>query len=65
MRFGSSKVRFADCVVDRDNLRALAALLESGEVKVVIDKVYPLADAGQAIDHMYGHRARGKVALTV
>jgi NADPH:quinone reductase-like Zn-dependent oxidoreductase len=65
MRFGSSKVRFADCVVDRDNLRALAALLESGEVKVVIDKVYPLADAGQAVDHMYGHRARGKVALTV
>jgi NADPH:quinone reductase-like Zn-dependent oxidoreductase len=65
MRFGSSKVRFADCVVDRDNLRALAALLESGEVKVVIDKVYPLADAGQAVAHMYGHRARGKVALTV
>jgi NADPH:quinone reductase-like Zn-dependent oxidoreductase len=65
MRFGSTKVRFANCVVDRDNLQTLAALLQSGEVKVVVDKVYPLAEAGQAVAHMYGHHARGKVAIFV
>jgi NADPH:quinone reductase-like Zn-dependent oxidoreductase len=65
MRFGSTKVRFVNCVVDRDNLQALAALLQSGEVKVVTDKVYPLAKAGQAVAHMYGHHARGKVAISV
>jgi NADPH:quinone reductase-like Zn-dependent oxidoreductase len=30
-----------DCVVNRENLQALTALLGSGDVKVVVDKVYP------------------------
>ena len=65
MRVRSTKVRFVKCVVSRDNLEALAALLHSGEVKVVIDHVYPLAEAGRAVAHMYGHHARGKVAISV
>ena len=52
-------------VVNHENLDALAALLESGDVKVVIDKVYPLDEAGNAVAHMLGHHARGKVAITV
>jgi NADPH:quinone reductase-like Zn-dependent oxidoreductase len=54
-----------NCVVNRENLEAIAALLESGEVKVVIDKVYPLAEAGTAVAHMLGHHARGKVVIAV
>jgi NADPH:quinone reductase-like Zn-dependent oxidoreductase len=65
MRFGSSKVRFVNCVVDRDNLQALAAVLQSGEVKVVIDEVYPLAEAGKAVAHMYGHHASGKIPIRI
>ncbi len=62
---GSTDVQFATCVVNRENLKALAALLESGEVKVVIDKVYPLSEAANAVAHMLGHHARGKVVIAV
>ncbi|HZA85720.1 MAG TPA: NAD(P)-dependent alcohol dehydrogenase [Acidimicrobiales bacterium] len=62
---GSTRVQFVTCEVNRDNLTALATLLESGDVKVVIDKAYPLSDAASAIGHMLGHHARGKVAIVV
>jgi NADPH:quinone reductase-like Zn-dependent oxidoreductase len=54
-----------DCVVNRENLQALTALLGSGDVKVVVDKVYPLTDAATAVAHMLGHHARGKVVIAV
>ncbi len=62
---GSTSVRFVTCVVNRENLEALATLLESGDVRIVIDKVYPLGDAGQAVAHMLAHHARGKVVIAV
>ena len=62
---GSTDVRFVSCVVNRENLAALATLLESGDVKVVIDKVYPLSEAANAVAHMLGHHAAGKVAIAV
>ena len=63
---GSTDVRFVSSwVVNRENLDALAALLESGDVKVVIDKVYPLSEAANAVAHMLGHHAVGKVAIAV
>jgi NADPH:quinone reductase-like Zn-dependent oxidoreductase len=62
---GSTNVQFVTCVVNRENLNALAALLESGDVKVVIDKVYPLSGAANAVAHMLGHHARGKVVIAV
>jgi NADPH:quinone reductase-like Zn-dependent oxidoreductase len=61
---GSRDVRFVRCVPSRENLDALAALLES-DAKVVIDTVYPLDEAGKAVAHMLGHRARGKIVLAV
>jgi NADPH:quinone reductase-like Zn-dependent oxidoreductase len=60
---GSTDVRAVRCVVNRENLEALAALLESGDVKVVIDKVYALSQAADAVAHMLGHHARGKVVV--
>ena len=62
---GSTDVRFAPCIVNRENLDALATLLESGDVTVVIDRVYPLDEAASAVAHMLGHRARGKVVIAV
>ena len=65
-RLSKTKVQFVkDWVVDRENLKALATLLESGDVKVIIDKVYPLDEAGNAVAHMFGHHARGKVVIAV
>jgi NADPH:quinone reductase-like Zn-dependent oxidoreductase len=62
---GSTDVQFVTLVADRENLNALAALLESGDIQVVIDKTYPLSEAANAVAHMLGHHARGKVAITV
>jgi NADPH:quinone reductase-like Zn-dependent oxidoreductase len=62
---GSTDVQFVRCVVNRENLGALAALLASGEVKVVIDQVCPLSEAADAVAHMLGHHARGKVVIAV
>jgi NADPH:quinone reductase-like Zn-dependent oxidoreductase len=65
MRIGSSNVKFAKCVVDRETLQGIAALLESGQVKVVTDRVYPLEQTGQAVAHMFGHHAKGNVVVSV
>ncbi len=63
---GSTDVQFVkDWVVNRENLDDLAALLESGDVKVVIDKTYLLSEAANAVAHMLGHHTRGKVAITL
>jgi NADPH:quinone reductase-like Zn-dependent oxidoreductase len=56
-------VRFTRCVVNRDNLTALADLLESGAVRVVIDRTYPLEEADGAVARMLSHRASGNVAI--
>ena len=65
MGLGSTDVKFVTCVVNHENLDALAALLVSGDVKVVIDKVYPLSEAANAVAHMLGHHARGQVVIAV
>ena len=62
---GSTDVRFVTCVVNRENLTGLATLLASGDVRVVVDRVYPLKEAGRAVARMFGHRARGKVVIAV
>lgn len=62
---GSTNVPFVTALVNRENLEALATLLESGDAKVVIDKVYPLGEAANAVAHMLGHHARGKVVIAV
>ncbi|MFJ4657444.1 NAD(P)-dependent alcohol dehydrogenase [Nocardia sp. NPDC088792] len=64
-RWGSTDVRTVTCVPNRDNLGALAALLVPGDLKVIIEKTYPLAEAAAAMAHMSSHRARGKIAITI
>jgi NADPH:quinone reductase-like Zn-dependent oxidoreductase len=65
MGLGPTNVKFVTIAVTRENLTALGRLLESGEVKVVIAKTYPLDQAAAAITHMLGHHPGGKVAITV
>lgn len=49
----------------RADLEAIAALLASGAVRVLIDRTYPLEQAGAAVAHMASRRARGKVVIQV
>lgn len=47
------------------NMEALTALIEAGQVKLVIDRIYPLRDARRAFRYLEEEHARGKVVLTV
>jgi NADPH:quinone reductase-like Zn-dependent oxidoreductase len=61
----STNVQLVTLEVNRENLEALAALLDSGAIKPVIDTLYPLSETASAVAHMLGHHARGKVAIAV
>jgi len=49
----------------RDDLQALADLMETGRVTPVIDRRYPFAEAAEAMRYLESGRARGKVVLTL
>jgi NADPH:quinone reductase-like Zn-dependent oxidoreductase len=64
MGLGHTKVRLVTPKVNRENLNALLRLLEPGEVRVVIDKTYPLDHAASAVAYVLEHHASGKIAIT-
>jgi NADPH:quinone reductase-like Zn-dependent oxidoreductase len=49
----------------QEAMRALADYLEAGQLTPVIDRVFPLAEAGQAIDYLAAGRPIGRIAITV
>jgi NADPH:quinone reductase-like Zn-dependent oxidoreductase len=49
----------------REDLQALAELIEAGEVTPVIDRTYPLIEAPDAIRYLERGHPRGKVVITV
>jgi NADPH:quinone reductase-like Zn-dependent oxidoreductase len=65
MGLGPVNVKLVSPAVNRENLAALRRLLETGEVKVVIARTYPLEQAAAAITHMLEHHPSGKIAITV
>lgn len=46
-------------------LDVMADLLESGKIKVVIDRIYPLEETPEAIRYVEAGRARGKVVVAI
>jgi NADPH:quinone reductase-like Zn-dependent oxidoreductase len=62
--FKSRQWRTIQFVPSRKNLEDIGALIQSGAVKVVIDRTYPLAHAGQAVAHMVSRRARGQIVIS-
>lgn len=49
----------------RERLSKLAELVDQGAIKVNIDKVFSLDEAGEALDYIHQSKHRGKVALKV
>ena len=47
------------------DLELLAGLMRDGKLKSVIDRRYPLEQAGAALDYIGSQRARGKVVVTI
>ena len=51
--------------VNKADLELLAGLAREGKLKSVIDRRYPLEEAGAALEYLGGGHARGKVVVTV
>jgi NADPH:quinone reductase-like Zn-dependent oxidoreductase len=49
----------------KEDLLALAELVEAGKVTPVIDRTYPLIEAPEAIRYLEQGHPRGKVVITV
>ncbi|HXV01368.1 MAG TPA: NADP-dependent oxidoreductase [Caulobacteraceae bacterium] len=50
---------------DGDQLRRIAALIDEGKVRVIIDRVFPLEEAAAAERHLEKDHVTGKVVLDV
>jgi NADPH:quinone reductase-like Zn-dependent oxidoreductase len=50
---------------DGEELRLIAKLVESGDIKPVIDRVFPLDRVGDALAYSESGRATGKVVIKV
>lgn len=48
-----------------EQLKVIKEFIEGGLIKPIIDKVYPLKDAGQAFNYLESGRAKGKVVIKI
>jgi len=62
---GATNVRFVKLAVNRENLNALVGLLETSQVRVVIERTYPFGETASAVAHVLEHHAAGKAAIVV
>ena len=49
----------------KESLTSIAQLIEAGAVTPVIDRTYPLSEAGDAVRYVETHHARAKVVITM
>jgi NADPH:quinone reductase-like Zn-dependent oxidoreductase len=63
--FVDQDLRFFLSLASAEDLGTLAGLLESGKIRSVIDRRYPLAEAAEAMRYLEAGRSRGKVIITM
>jgi NADPH:quinone reductase-like Zn-dependent oxidoreductase len=64
-RFVSHRLRPSLVSPKLEDLVVLKELIEAGKMTPVIDCAYPLSETTEAIDHVGGGHARGKIAVIV
>jgi NADPH:quinone reductase-like Zn-dependent oxidoreductase len=63
--FISQKIGMMMAQGNKDDLNTMADLMQSGKVKPVIDRTYPLSQIAEAMRYLEAGHARGKVIITV
>jgi NADPH:quinone reductase-like Zn-dependent oxidoreductase len=61
----SQTVKFIIAKINKEDLDVLRELLESGKVRSVVDRTYPLSDVREALRYLGEGHARGKIVLTM
>jgi NADPH:quinone reductase-like Zn-dependent oxidoreductase len=51
--------------INKESMTALRDMIESGDVKPVIDRTFPLEQAGKAVEYFHSGHPRGKVGITI
>jgi NADPH:quinone reductase-like Zn-dependent oxidoreductase len=64
-RLGTQKIPFFLAKNNKEDLMVLKELIESGKVRPVIDRTYPLSETAEAVRYLETGHARGKVVITV
>ncbi len=64
-RFVSQKFEMLLAELNKEDLSALAGLMQSGKLTPVIDRSYKLSETAEALRYLERGHARGKVVLTV
>ena len=62
---GSQKAAFMIAKTNRADMEILRELIESGKIKPVVDRSYPLAETAEAFRYLGAGHARGKIVVTV
>jgi NADPH:quinone reductase-like Zn-dependent oxidoreductase len=63
--FTSQRLTTLICSENTQDLQALTELIESGQVRPVIDRTYPLSQIPQAIQYLRDGHAQGKVVVNL
>ena len=63
--FTSQKMEMMMAELNKKDLTILGDLMQSGKVKPVIDRTYPLSQIAEAIRYLEAGHARGKVIITM
>jgi len=64
-RFVSQRISSMFATIRRDDLVALAALVDDGKLTPVVDRTYSIGDAADALRYLETGHARGKTVLTI
>ena len=64
-RMTSKNVRMLMVPQNREDLLAVTEIIESGKVRVVIDRTYLFSEIPEAMRYVSEGRAKGKVVITI
>jgi NADPH:quinone reductase-like Zn-dependent oxidoreductase len=65
MSMGSRKIEFLAAKCKPEDLEWMLGLMVSGQIKPVIEKIYPLQQTAQAFEYISKGHARGKILIQV